>query len=99
MKRINADECIKWIKEKKGITLYPYQEVMIRSFCNDEEVLCARGIGRSFVAKLFGAYVAYKYDRNDTTISPDVIIPWTEALRCGVIPDALVASFDGKVAF
>lgn len=83
--KINYQECSWFIKRKLGITLFPYQEVMLKAFCEGQTVKTARGIGRSFVADAFGKYVASLVAENDYEKEPDVIFPYTCALRDGVL--------------
>lgn len=96
MRKINAEECIAWAR-KRGVVLFPYQEAILRAFCNGEEVRTARGIGRTYVAKLFGEYVAHVYDHNDMDAEPDLIIPWKQAIACGIVnEDVTETTEDGQ---
>jgi len=58
---------------------------MLKAFCEGKEVRSARCVGRSYVAKLFGQYVANLYDKNDYNKTPDVIFPYSCALNAGLI--------------
>ena len=51
---IDYEDCSRFIKEKLHIDLFPYQEIMLKAFCDDLEVRTGRAIGRSFVADAFG---------------------------------------------
>lgn len=114
---IEADyqECSWYIKNVLGITLFPYQEHILKAFCDGLEVRTARGIGRSMVAKCFGDYVAHNtflkpscrrnrgteedlakhishfYDKNNFHEQPDIIFPYTCALKCDVMNDEHIA--------
>ena len=86
MDRIKVDynKCSRFIKRELKIDLFPYQEVMLRAFCDGLEVRTARGIGRSFVADAFGKYVASTVARNDYDKDPDVVLPYFCAVKDGV---------------
>lgn len=58
--KVNYDEASQFIKDKLGIQLFPYQEVMLKAFCDGLSVSSGRGVGRSFVADAFGRYIAYE---------------------------------------
>lgn len=47
---IDYEDCSRFIKEKLHIDIFPYQEIMLKAFCDDLEVRTGRAIGRSFVA-------------------------------------------------
>lgn len=79
MRAISYIECSTFVKEKLKINLFPYQEDMLRAFCEGKEVRTARCIGRTFVAECFGQYVAHLYDKNDFTKEPDVVFPYMVA--------------------
>lgn len=82
--KINYNECSKFIKRDLGITLFPYQEVMLKAMCEEQEVRAARAIGRSFVASAIGKYVAHALDKNNNGKEPDVVFPYTCAVKHGV---------------
>lgn len=81
---INYNECSKYIKRDLGISLYPYQEVMLKALCEGQEVRTARAIGRSFVADAIGKYVAHVLSINNYSKDPDVVFPYTCALKDNV---------------
>lgn len=89
--KIDYGKCSRFIKRKLGITLFPYQEVMLKAFCEGQTVRTARGIGRSFVADAFGKYVASLVSENDYEQNPDVIFPYTCALKDGVLDEGQIA--------
>lgn len=64
MRKLNYEECLDFVRRKRGITLYEYQRVILKAFCDGEEIFVPRGGGRTTVAKLFGEYVAYVLDKN-----------------------------------
>lgn len=82
--KLSYTDCSKFIRRKLGITLFSYQEVMLKAFCEGQTVRTARGIGRSFVADAFGKYVANLVAENDYDKSPDIVFPYTCALKDGV---------------
>lgn len=82
--KIDYCDCSRFIKRKLGIKLFPYQEVMLKAFCEGQTVRTARGIGRSFVADAFGKYVASLVAENDYAKEPDVVFPYTCSLKDGV---------------
>lgn len=43
---IDYEDCSRFIKEKLHIDLFPYQEIMLKAFCDDLEVRTGRAIGR-----------------------------------------------------
>lgn len=89
--KINYNECRRFIKNKLGINLYPYQEVMLKAFCEGLEVRTARGIGRTLVADAFGKYVASLVNYNNYDAEPDVVLPYTCALKDGVLNRGQIA--------
>ena len=89
--KVNYVDCSRFIKRKLGITLFPYQEVMLKAFCEGQTVRTARGIGRSFVADAFGKYVASLVAENEYEKKPDVIFPYTCALKDGVLNEGQIA--------
>lgn len=48
--KYNFDDCLQYVNKRLGITLYPFQEVILKALCDGLEVRTARGIGRSYVA-------------------------------------------------
>lgn len=85
--KVNYDEASQFIKDKLGIQLFPYQEVMLRAFCDGLSVSSGRGVGRSFVADAFGQYIAYLYGGNIQPDDADVVIPTRAAVRSGLMPE------------
>ena len=86
---LNADECIAWAQEN-CINLRPYQIDMLRAFCQGREVHTARGIGRTTVAKVFGAYITALYEQNNMDNHPELLIPWEAGIQAGYIPQEYV---------
>ena len=56
---------------------------MLRAFVSGKEVRTARGIGRSMVADAYGKYLAHLIDKNNYDREPDVIFPYSRAVREG----------------
>ena len=83
MRKVNADECINFVKNVLKIKLFDYQEQMLRAFCEGKEVRSARGAGRSYVAKAYGRYVEHLYCDNDYTKEPDVIFDYHHLIANG----------------
>lgn len=82
--RIDYEKCLDYIKNRRKIKLYPYQEAMVRLMCDGYTVKCARGIGRSFVAKLIGEYVAFELENNEVK-NPSATFPYYCAIEAGLI--------------
>lgn len=89
--KVKYSECSKFIKRELKIDLYPYQEVMLKAMCDGLEIRSARCIGRSFVADAFGKYVASIAGANNYDKNPDVVFPYTCAIRSGVITEEQIA--------
>ena len=87
---IDYEDCSRFIKEKLHIDLFPYQEIMLKAFCDDLEVRTGRAIGRSFVADAFGKYVASLYSVNHWYVEPDICIPVSAAVKVGAVDDKFV---------
>lgn len=87
---IDYEDCSRFIKEKLHIDLFPYQEIMLKAFCDDLEVRTGRAIGRSFVADAFGKYVASLYSVNHWDVEPDICIPVSAAVKVGAVDDKLI---------
>ena len=94
--KVDYEKCSRFIKRELKIELFPYQEVMLKAFCEGLEVRTARGIGRSFVADAFGKYVASTVASNDHDADPDVVLPYTCALKDGVWDERDVRSMLGE---
>ena len=86
----NYKDCLSFIKHKLRVKLYPYQEEMLRAFCEGKEVRSSRCVGRSYVAQAFGQYVASLYDKNDYSKQPDVIFPYHYAVEHGFITQKMI---------
>lgn len=89
--KYNYRECSKFVRRELKITLFPYQEVMLKAMCEGMEIRTARGIGRSFVADAFGKYVASLVGKNNYNREPDVVFPYTCALGSGVLIEEQIA--------
>lgn len=87
---IDYEDCSRFIKEKLHIDLFPYQEIMLKAFCDDLEVRTGRAIGRSFVADAFGKYVASLYSVNHWDVEPDICIPVSAAVKVGAVDDKFI---------
>ena len=87
---IDYEDCSRFIKEKLLIDLFPYQEIMLKAFCDDLEVRTGRAIGRSFVADAFGKYVASLYSVNHWGAEPDICIPVSAAVKVGAVDDKFI---------
>lgn len=87
--KVNYNEAIRFITGNLGIKLFPCQELMLKAFCDGLKVYTGRGVGRTFVAKAFGQYIAYLYGGNTTPDEADVIIPEIAAVHAGLMPEAL----------
>ena len=70
MREMSYEECLEFVKRKLGVKLYPFQEDMLKAFCEGKEIRTSRGIGKTFVAVCFGKYIAYLYDKNDYNKDP-----------------------------
>lgn len=90
MRETKYDECLEFVKRKLGVKLYPFQEDMLKAFCEGKEIRTSRGIGRSFVAACFGKYIAYLYDKNDYSKEPDMIFPYTVAMPYDIYDNELI---------
>lgn len=88
--KVNYEDCSRFVKEKLHIDLFPYQEIMLKAFCDDLEVRTGRAIGRSFVADAFGKYVASLYSTNHWDVEPDISIPVSAAVKAGVVDDKFI---------
>lgn len=86
----NYNDCLSFVKHKLRVKLYPYQEKMLRAFCEGKEVRSARCVGRSYVAQAFGQYVASLHDKNDYSKQPDVVFPYTCAMEYGLITPKMI---------
>ena len=91
--KVNYDEASRFIKDKLGIQLFPYQELMLKAFCDGLSVSSGRGVGRSLVADAFGQYIAYLHGKNVLPDEADVVIPVLAAVHSGLMPEV----FAGKV--
>jgi len=85
--KVDYGKCSQFIKKELGINLLPYQEAMLKAFCEEKEVRSARAIGRSFVADAFGKYVASIVAKNNYEKAPDVVFPYQCAVAYGVIDE------------
>lgn len=89
--KYSYSECSRFIKRELHINLFPYQEVMLRAMCDGLEIRSARCIGRSFVADAFGKYVASIAGKNNYDKVPDIVFPYTCALRSGLLTEGDIA--------
>lgn len=90
MRKINTEECVKFVKNKLKVKLTYRQEEMLRAFCEGKEVRSARGVGRSTVATAFGMYIANLYDKNDYSVVPEVIIDYHALLDNGIVSNEYI---------
>ena len=90
MREISYEECLEFVKRKLGVKLYPFQEDMLKAFCEGKEIRTSRGIGRTFVAVCFGKYIAYLYDKNDYSKEPNMIFPCMVAMPHDIYYSELV---------
>ncbi len=88
----NYNDCLSFVKHKLRIHLYPFQEEILKAFCEGKEVRTSRCVGRSYVAKAFGQYVASLYDKNNYSKTPDVVFPYSCALNAGLIDREFINS-------
>ena len=79
------EDCLQFIEKRKQIQLFDFQKEIIKCFFEGKEVRTARGIGRSMCAKLLGEYITSLFTNNCYQTEPEVIIPYQEALSCGVL--------------
>jgi len=86
---INYEKCEQYIRLKLGVHLFPYQKLMLKAFCEEQEVRTARGIGRTFVAELLGQYVASTFDQSKLDVTPDVVFPYTCGVRSGIVDEKI----------
>mgnify|MGYP003296831075 CR=1 FL=1 len=75
----------------RQIELFDFQKIIIKCWCEGLEVRTARCAGRSFLANAFGKYVAHLYSENDYNVKPYVIIPYYNALDCGLIDEGFIS--------
>ena len=87
--KVNYDEASRFIKDKLGIQLFPYQELMLKAFCDGLSVSSGRGVGRSFVADAFGQYIASLYGKNVQPDDADVVVPTSAAVHVGLLSEAV----------
>lgn len=73
-KKINADDCIDYVKNKLNIQLFGYQEEMLRAFCEGKKVATGRGIGRTYIARAFSKYIEHLYLEDNYDAKPDITI-------------------------
>lgn len=85
--KVDYNEASQFIKNKLNIQLFPYQEIMLKAFCDGLSVCSGRGVGRSFVADAFGQYIAYLYGKNIQPDDSDVVIPMSAAVHNGLMPE------------
>lgn len=98
--KVDYNEASQFIKNKLNIQLFPYQEIMLKAFCDGLNVSSGRGVGRSFVADAFGRYIAYLYGKN---LAPgeaaDIMIPTSAAVHAELMPEVfareIVAAQEG----
>lgn len=86
----NYVDCSNFVKHKLGITLFAYQEQMLKAFCEGKRVRCSRCVGRTYVAQAFGKYVASLYDKNNYNETPDVVFLYECAVDAGLIDKSLI---------
>lgn len=87
--QVSYDEAYRFIKDKLDIQLYPYQELILKAFCDGLHVCTGRGVGRTFVADAFGKYIAYLYGQNESPGEADLVIPVAAAVHADLIPKAV----------
>ncbi len=88
--QISYKECSEFIKNQLNITLFPYQEEMLKAFCEGKEVRSARCVGRAFVANAIGQYVAHALNENNYTAEPDVSFPYHCAVNHNLMTKGMV---------
>ncbi len=88
--KIGYKECSAFIKNNLKITLFPYQEEMLKAFCEGKEVRSARCVGRTFVADAVGQYVAHTLGENNYTAEPDVSFPYHYAVKHNLMTKDMV---------
>lgn len=98
--KVDYNEASQFIKNKLNTQLFPYQEIMLKAFCDGLSVSSGRGTGRSFVADAFGRYIAYLYGKNFASgEAADVMIPTSAAVHAGLMPEVfareIVAAQEG----
>lgn len=94
----NFKDCLYYIKHKLKIHLYPYQELILKAFCEGKEVRTSRCIGRTYVAEAFGKYVANLYSSNNYSKNPDVVFPYDCALKNGLITQNFINQMQNKLS-
>ena len=85
--KVDYNEASQFIKNKLNIQLFPYQEIMLKAFCDGLSVSSGRGVGRSFVAGAFGQYIAYLYGKNIQPEDADVVVPMSAAVHSGLMQE------------
>lgn len=98
MNKLKYEDCSKYVKNVLRVKLFDYQEVMLKAFCDGLEVRTARGIGRSEVAKVFGEYIASLVGDNNYDKEPDIIIPYTSAVKSGVLSSEFVEHIKSRMS-
>lgn len=86
----NYNDCLSFVKHKLRLKLFPYQEEILKAFCEGKEVRTSRCTGRSYIAQAFGQYVASLHDKNNYSREPDVIIPYTCAIEHGLLTQKMI---------
>lgn len=101
-RKIYYEDCIRFIEHEFPVKLYPYQKEMLRDMCDGREFRSARCLGRSTVARLFGAYIAHLYDQNDYDKEPEAVFTYKLGVRYGLYPYDYIAgckAFIGRDRF
>lgn len=60
----NYKDCMEFLN-KQGIKLFGYQKEILKAFIENKSVITGRGIGRTFVAKCYGKYIAHILSNNN----------------------------------
>lgn len=95
--KIDYNKCSEFIKYKLHIRLFPYQEIILKALCEEQEVRTSRGIGRNFVTDCIGKYIANLLDKNNYEKALDIIVPYTCAIKSGLLTKEQIESIKNTI--
>lgn len=95
--KFNYEDCSKYVKERLGVTLFDYQEAMLKAFCDGLKVRTARCVGRSEVANAFGKYVAHVVGENNYDEEPEVMFTYLCAVANGLMSEKSIDRIKGTI--
>lgn len=93
---IEVNDVLNWIKAQ-DIDLAPYQESMIVDMCNGTPFMSARGVGRTFVANLLGAYIASLFSENNYNEDATKKYSIWLAVNANIVPKSFINTEKAKL--